>query len=162
MTMIIIGIIVCALGGFDIFNGVAINNDVEKQMESFFNDGKTNTGDTLIYAGIVFVIIGALLIICGTIRLNNKAKYKNQLFNNNKNLWLCLYCGTQNTGEFCIGCGTKHVIYPVNYGWTCICGNNANGEFCNRCGTKKPSAVINTYPNCGNGTAQNAESNYNT
>ena len=51
-----------------------------------------------------------------------------------ENTWKCS-CGTENTGKFCVECGTKK---PEKTGWTCSCGSVNKGKFCPECGTKKP------------------------
>jgi hypothetical protein len=49
--------------------------------------------------------------------------------------WTCS-CGTVNTGNFCMNCGTKKPEAPAE--WTCSCGTVNKGNFCMNCGTKKP------------------------
>ena len=50
--------------------------------------------------------------------------------------WKC-GCGTENTGKFCVECGSKK---PEKTGWTCACGSVNKGKFCPECGAKKPAA----------------------
>ena len=54
-----------------------------------------------------------------------------------KNTWKCS-CGVENTGKFCIECGSKK---PEVSGWTCACGSINKGKFCPECGAKKPAAA---------------------
>ena len=49
--------------------------------------------------------------------------------------WSCA-CGTQNTGKFCMNCGSPK---PSDEGWTCSCGTVNKGKFCAECGKPKPA-----------------------
>lgn len=49
--------------------------------------------------------------------------------------WKCS-CGTENTGKFCVECGS-----PRQTGWVCACGAVNKGKFCSECGAKKPAAA---------------------
>ena len=50
------------------------------------------------------------------------------------NSWKCT-CGTENTGNFCVNCGSKR----PEAGWTCSCGHVNRGNFCSNCGAKRPA-----------------------
>jgi len=50
--------------------------------------------------------------------------------------WKCS-CGTENTGKFCVECGSK----KQETGWICACGSVNKGKFCPECGAKKPAAA---------------------
>ena len=52
------------------------------------------------------------------------------------NTWKCI-CGTENTGKFCVECGSK----KPETGWVCACGSVNKGKFCPECGAKKPAAA---------------------
>lgn len=49
--------------------------------------------------------------------------------------WKCS-CGAENTGKFCVECGS-----PRQTGWVCTCGAVNKGKFCSECGAKKPAAA---------------------
>lgn len=49
--------------------------------------------------------------------------------------WVCS-CGTQNTGKFCMNCGSAR---PVETSWTCSCGAQNKGKFCSECGKPRPA-----------------------
>lgn len=49
--------------------------------------------------------------------------------------WKCS-CGAENTGKFCVECGS-----PRQTGWVCTCGAVNKGRFCSECGAKKPAAA---------------------
>lgn len=53
-------------------------------------------------------------------------------------VWKC-QCGVENSGKFCIECGTAAPVptRPSNL-WICSCGAENSGKFCMECGTKKP------------------------
>ena len=52
--------------------------------------------------------------------------------------WRCS-CGAENTGRFCVECGSPKPEAPA--GWTCpSCGAVNKGKFCMECGAKKPAA----------------------
>lgn len=54
--------------------------------------------------------------------------------------WTCS-CGNQNTGKFCMNCGSKKPEPAAASGpWTCSCGNVNSGKFCPNCGNKRPAA----------------------
>ena len=52
------------------------------------------------------------------------------------NTWKCI-CGTENTGKFCVECGSK----KPETGWVCACGSVNKGKFCPECGAKKPAGI---------------------
>ena len=52
--------------------------------------------------------------------------------------WRCS-CGAENTGKFCVECGSPRPAAPA--GWTCPkCGTVNKGKFCQECGEKKPAS----------------------
>lgn len=63
--------------------------------------------------------------------------------------WTCA-CGTQNTGKFCMNCGTAQPAPAAAEGWTCSCGTVNQGKFCMNCGSKKPAgAPLYKCDKCG-------------
>lgn len=52
--------------------------------------------------------------------------------------WNCS-CGTQNTGKFCVNCGSRRP--QAEAGWKCACGTQNTGKFCINCGSRKPEYV---------------------
>ena len=43
--------------------------------------------------------------------------------------WTCAACGSENTANFCSGCGTPKPVM-----WKCFCGTDNTGKFCKNCG----------------------------
>ncbi|MCH5202901.1 MAG: SPFH domain-containing protein [Oscillospiraceae bacterium] len=64
-----------------------------------------------------------------------------------QNSWQCS-CGKENTGKFCVECGTPKPV--TQDGWTCSCGAVNKGKFCMECGQKKPAdAPLYKCDKCG-------------
>lgn len=64
-----------------------------------------------------------------------------------QNVWKCS-CGKENTGKFCVECGTPKPVQQE--GWTCSCGAVNKGKFCMECGQKKPAdAPLYRCDKCG-------------
>jgi len=62
--------------------------------------------------------------------------------------WTCTSCHAENTGKFCIQCGTKQPTPPSE--WTCPqCKTSVSGNFCPECGTKKPKELDAHCETCG-------------
>ena len=55
--------------------------------------------------------------------------------------WTCPNCGSQNTGKFCMECGTPKAAAAAPAGaWICPnCGSQNTGKFCMECGKPKPA-----------------------
>ena len=69
---------------------------------------------------------------------------------NGANSWTCS-CGTTNTSNFCMNCGSKKPAPVQSDSWTCSCGTTNTGNFCMNCGSKRP--VQNTSWTCSCGTS---------
>lgn len=54
--------------------------------------------------------------------------------------WTCS-CGSTNSGNFCMNCGSRKPAPAVQEGWTCSCGSVNQGRFCCNCGSPKPAGV---------------------
>lgn len=60
--------------------------------------------------------------------------------------WTCS-CGAENTGNFCITCGSAKPVVEEkpaepeekDGSWKCVCGSENTGNFCPVCGTAKPT-----------------------
>jgi len=53
--------------------------------------------------------------------------------------WTCSCGASDNTGKFCMECGSPKPA-PKAF-WTCSCGTDNKGKFCMECGAKKPAGV---------------------
>lgn len=54
--------------------------------------------------------------------------------------WICS-CGSTNSGNFCMNCGSRKPAPAVQEAWTCSCGSVNQGRFCCNCGSPKPAGV---------------------
>ena len=61
-----------------------------------------------------------------------QAQQRPQPQQNSANSWTCS-CGTSNTGNFCMNCGSK----KPSAEWVCSCGATNTGNFCMNCGKKR-------------------------
>ena len=53
--------------------------------------------------------------------------------------WKCPNCGNENTGKFCMECGTPKPAPVSPDTWACPnCGHENTGKFCMECGTPRP------------------------
>ena len=64
-----------------------------------------------------------------------------------KETWKCS-CGAENTGKFCMECGAPKPAAPEV--WKCSCGAENTGKFCMECGSPKPAAPEVWNCKCGN------------
>ena len=70
--------------------------------------------------------------------------------------WKCPNCGAENTGKFCMECGTPKPAAPAT--WKCPnCGAENTGKFCMECGTKKPEPAAEWTCSCGHVNAAGAK-----
>lgn len=139
--MIVFGVISLVVGAVLYFMGTNINNDMDAQMESFFNDGITNPGSTQETIGIILMIVGVLLVIVGVIvnsSSNNNQNTNNGTTNSNyAGTWLCR-CGTRNSeyNSICSNCNTRKSDLEANNdgSWVCpMCGCK-NQHYVGTCG----------------------------
>lgn len=116
IKMIVLGIIAIVIGGVLYFNGNTINNDLDAQMESVFNDGISNPGSNYETIGIFLLVVGIALLIIGTIVSVGK-KDTNQVSekpeseaSSQSNTATCSQCGAAflEDSKFCIACGAKN------------------------------------------------------
>ncbi len=81
MVLIVLGIVFMFCGFSAMVAGSAMNNDIEKQMESLFNNGTTNPGDEMFYVGIACLVIGVIMLVIGIVGQMNKNKQNLQVRN---------------------------------------------------------------------------------
>ena len=53
--------------------------------------------------------------------------------------WTCACGHADNTGKFCMECGSPKPAQAA--GWVCSCGTVNKGKFCMECGAKKPAGI---------------------
>ena len=65
--------------------------------------------------------------------------------NNAAGTWIC-NCGKENTGKFCVKCGSPRPVAPAPQNptadrteWVCSCGAQNTSKFCVKCGTPRPA-----------------------
>ena len=165
--MIILGIIAIIFGGILYYNGNTINNDLDAQMESIFNDGVSNPGSDYETFGILLLVVGFALLIIGVIVSINKKGGESTPSNNEvespddvqtikEQSLTCKKCGASVAPEskFCMECGEPlaktSVICPH-------CGGSIPQEskYCMHCGKEKgPKKLSSTLEDwiceCGN------------
>lgn len=139
--MIILGIISLIVGIVLYFIGTNINNDIDAQLESFFNDGITNPGSTQETIGIILMIVGILLIVVGVI-INNTNSHHTNTYNNTPDstyagTWLCK-CGTRNSNYYsmCSNCNSRkaNLVSNGSQPWLCPKCNRLNEHYVGTCG----------------------------
>ncbi len=169
--MIILGIIAIIFGGILYFNGNTINNDLDAQMESIFNDGISNPGSTYETFGVLLLVVGFALLIIGVIVSVNKNEEEStpssDMKENKNNTQMiegqaltCKKCGESVTPEskFCMECGEPLAKKQEGTSIVCPhCGglNPQASKYCMHCGKKKIAFVHTTTATdwiceCGN------------
>ncbi len=143
--MIIIGIILIVLGGASWVYGSSVNNDMDIQLESFFNNGNTGTGDNFVIIGIILLVIGFILVIAGI------AKYlmsqnKNNTDSRAKTLDDLRAKGLISQEDYNARVTTRSQVDTTeknyvksNFKYCKHCGMKLDGDslFCPKCGTKQ-------------------------
>lgn len=137
--LIFFGILSIIFGGFLYANGDAMNNDLDVQMESIFNDGVANPGSTYQMVGITLFILGFVLFFVGFVIYSNKkqeevsaeeqvAKTEERLSPLQEQPKKCKQCGTiiVPDSKFCMECGV-----PLDQ-------QEESPAFCPHCGTSLP------------------------
>lgn len=115
--MLISGIILIVLGIVSIFAGNNINNDIGRQIESFWESGEVNTGDIFIIFGYGLIILGVIFTIIGLVKnsqKNNAVPFVNYCATNVK-MFKCCRCGYIGFyGNTCPVCKSKNTMLPYN------------------------------------------------
>ncbi len=123
---------------------------VEAQAEAMKSAGKNSGGAMQGFFGM------GMAMNAGGMNANNlytmgaegqksrEAAAQAQVSEQQKDIWKCA-CGKENTGKFCIECGTAK---PAG-GWKCSCGAQNTGKFCSECGAKKPAEKSYKCSKCG-------------
>lgn len=108
--MIILGIIMLVAGVASYVYGYQMNNSIEMQFKSLFNNGTTNPGAIFVTVGIVVAVIGVILIVVGCIKKfkgnNDNGQVPNELIKTQKKY--CPHCGAEIDADskFCSVCGS--------------------------------------------------------
>ncbi len=129
--MIGLGSFLTLVGFVLVVIGNSMNNDVSSQIDSFFESGKTGTGDNFVTFGILIAIIGIILLATGIALKIRKSSPKTI---QKQKIYICRNCGEeleQNT-KFCGNCGKS--VMQIK---TCPNCNNeikTNYKFCQNCG----------------------------
>lgn len=126
--------------------GAALNNDMDAQMNSLFENGKVNPGSTCTTLGIILTVIGLLVLIIGIVRYYQEKDRQTQFQNPNEINNCsdkCSNCGCQipQGAAYCPQCGRK-----VDPQITCpVCGHlcPSTAAFCSQCGKKVGSTPDN-------------------
>lgn len=140
------GVLLIFIGGILWFCGVEMNDDIERQMESWLNSGRTDPGDGFVAIGVFLVIVGAILLIAGIVRdasqsqkaAPSQPKTPTNIPMNDVKSQLkkhCAYCGADIADEslYCSACGHENSNFIK-----CPCCNRrlpSTAVFCDLCGT---------------------------
>lgn len=130
--MIIIGFILIVLGSIAAIYGNNLNNDIERQLESIFSNGQTNSGDLAVYIGIAFVIIGILIVL---LDISRGRRGGDLAAADSAHKW-CPVCGARIAmeAEFCCKCGSKQLQHKKNICRQCGLQLEEDAVFCSKCG----------------------------
>lgn len=133
-----IGICFMIIGACIIFYGVTINNDMDAQMESLFNNGTTNPGSNCIMIGAFLVFIGLVFFIIGIVLyIQKKNGYQNpNALQNSSPADKCQNCGSPifPETEYCSQCGMKISLPPKKFCRHCGKAIDVAAVFCPYCG----------------------------
>lgn len=168
--MIGIGIILTISGIVSIAYGNSVNNNVSTQMESFFESGKTNTGDNFVIIGFIVAAIGVILLFLGIIKYVQEDRLIKQV-HTHADIKKCRKCGLslEPSAKFCPFCGETVIKTDDSNSNTqiltenkqdnndskstttkicssCKAENPIDAKFCNNCG--EPTSNLKMCPKC--------------
>ena len=148
--MIIWGILSIIIGGILYANGNNINNDLDAQMESIFNDGIANPGATYETFGIILLFAGFALLIMGVVisahkkdeeptTENKPLETKESIPKTQEQSSTCNKCGAVIVpdSKFCMECGEPLVKKQEDTLITCSYCRElipAESKYCIHCG----------------------------
>lgn len=116
IALIIIGIIFIFSGFVTFVMGDTMNNDMDMQMESLFNNGTTNPGDEIVYAGVACLVIGLVMLVIGIVGQMNKNKRNLQMRYGYQSQMSYTAAGQD---KYCPACGNR---VPMNTKFCANCG----------------------------------------
>lgn len=113
--MIIFGVIFIIAGGISWFYGSSQNNNMDVQLNSFFEGGETITVNVFVIASIILFIIGIILIVVGFAKIIiNKNTDEDINLQTEQSIpdtqkRFCSFCGNtiEPTNMYCSYCGSK-------------------------------------------------------
>ena len=129
--MIGLGSVLTVVGFVLAIIGNSINNNVSTQMNSFFESGKTGTGDNLVAIGVLLAIVGIILLVAGILVRIFKDK---NIGITPKRVIVCRKCGTELSegAKFCNNCGEP--TSDLKMCPKCNAEMPKTAKFCNNCG----------------------------
>lgn len=109
--MIAAGIVLLILGAISTIAGITVNNDLEIQLEHFWNTGRTNPGTVWIVLGVVALAVGIVLLILGITKKNAAAVPGSTPISSMPSApaRVCRNCGGKlaDDSPFCPNCGAS-------------------------------------------------------
>lgn len=153
--MLAAGIVFIILGIISAVVGNSMNNNMDMQFESFFENGQVDPGDIFLYLGLGLILLGIILVIAGIARNAQKSSMPPLAMygaSSGSQTFKCCRCGyTGFYSKTCPVCKSKQTMLPYN-------GHNAEksaqlkgtsekkcpncgatvseeSKFCNKCGS---------------------------